>query len=101
MILNTLQSLSRNWPRILWNFATCPFCSRTPKTIPVTRPSTSLSGSSNMVAALLSVDEESRCDPNGENERGEHPTGKRELQYTIDRVAARASLPHRLSCARD
>src|ERR1035437_5454541 len=97
MILNTVPSLSRNWPRILWNFATCPFCSRTPKTIPVTRPSTSLSGPSNMVAALLSVDEESRCDPNGENERGEHPTGKRELQCTTDRVAARAAL--RDACA--
>src|ERR1039458_778997 len=97
MILMTVQSLSRNWPRIFWNFATCPFCSRRPKTMPVTRPSPNLSGSSNMATALLSVDKECRRDPHRENERGEHPTGERELQHAADRVAARASL--RDACA--
>src|SRR5450756_3129576 len=87
MILKTVQSLSRNWPRIFWNFATCPFCSTGPKAIPVMRPSPNLSGSSNMATALLSVDEECRRDPHRENERGEHPTGERELQHAADPVS--------------
>src|SRR5687767_11784580 len=93
MILNTVQSFRRSWPRMVWYLATPPFCSRKPKAIPVSRPSASCSGdsNSNMVAPLLAEDQEGRRNRRSEGEHDERPALRRELQAAADAVSAGAA----------
>src|SRR5688572_23498887 len=91
MTLTTVQSLSRSWPRMAWYFATWPFCSRKPKTIPVSNPRINWAGDSNMTPALRPVQEKRRRGRYEEGEHDEHPTGDGQLQGAADAVATGAS----------
>src|SRR5688572_25664533 len=93
IILNTVQSLSRSCPRIVWYFATRPFCSRNPKQIPVIIPRARLKGdsTSNMVAALLAKDQKRRRDRDEEGEADERPALHGELQGAANAMPTRAA----------
>src|SRR5689334_1309806 len=91
MTLATVQSFRMNWPTMTGNFATRPFCNRTPKTTPVTRPSRRRSGESNMARSLPPVEGQRGDDRGGEEDGGEHQTRHGQLQVVADAVAAGAA----------
>src|SRR5687767_6255974 len=91
MTLTTIQFLKRSWPRIVWYFAACPFCSRNPNTKPVRRPRNSCSVDSNMISPFPAEQQKGRRCGHSESDRHKDLALNRQLQVAADAVPAGAS----------